>query len=319
MLLGDDIVIANDIVAKEYKIILTEWDIEFNESKTHDSEYGFEFAKQIRLHDQNVSPFPLSALFERQSETITSLGIILSEIQYKKWNSDLMSVVKNYYIQVLKWKRPRYRAFQPTLELVISLIRYLQGEEILGKAIRSYVVSLIGKVGKWSKPMYRRLFTQYIAVKTIQQLYLDSRERIVNPKTPGSLGDLATYMVMEITSLRDGGSDCFDLIESVPFLQVYGRAEELFLKTFDNLYDYGMGSSNERLRQDIGKVDIPLSDAGFYVRHRDVIVIRAMKASKIMTNLLKTTTKVDAYNGQLKFELPWSEKLKNKYPKLREP
>jgi len=137
MLLGDDIVIANDIVAKEYKIILTEWDIEFNESKTHDSEYGFEFAKQIRLHDQNVSPFPLSALFERQSETITSLGIILSEIQYKKWNSDLMSVVKNYYIQVLKWSRPRYRAFQPTLELVISLTRYLQGEEILGKAIRS--------------------------------------------------------------------------------------------------------------------------------------------------------------------------------------
>jgi len=167
--------------------------------------------------------------------------------------------------------------------------------------------------------MYRRLFTQYIAVKTIQQLYLDSRERIVNPKTPGSLGDLATYMVMEITSLRDGGSDCFDLIESVPFLQVYGRAEELFLKTFDNLYDYGMGSPNERLRQDIGKVDIPLSDTGFYVRHRDVIVIRAMKASKIITNLLKTTTKVDAYNGQLKFELPWSEKLKNKYPKLREP
>jgi len=101
MLLGDDIVISNDIVAKEYKIILTEWDIEFNESKTHDSEHGFEFAKQIRLHDQNVSPFPLSALFERQSETITSLGIILSEIQYKKWNSDLMSVVKNYYIQVL--------------------------------------------------------------------------------------------------------------------------------------------------------------------------------------------------------------------------
>jgi hypothetical protein len=230
-----------------------------------------------------------------------------------------MSVVKNYYIEVLKWSRPKYRAFQPTLELVISLIRYLQGEEILGKAIRSYVVSLLGKPGKWSKPMHRRLFTQYVAVKTIQQLYLDSRERIVNPKTPGSLGDLATEMVIQITSLRDGGSDCFDLIESVPFLQVYGRAEEIFLKTFDNLYDYGMGSSNERLRADIGKVDIPLSDSGFYVRHRDVIVIRAMKASKIITNLLKTTTKVDAYNGQLRFELPWSKALISKYPELREP
>lgn len=152
--------------------------------------------------------------------------------------------------------------------------------------------------------MHRRLFTQYVAVKTIQQLYLDSRERIVNPKTPGSLGDLATEMVIQITSLRDGGSDCFDLIESVPFLQVYGRAEEIFLKTFDNLYDYGMGSSQEKLRSDIGKVDIPLSDEGFYTRHRDVIVIQAMRSSKIITNLLKTTTKVDAYNGQLRFDVP---------------
>lgn len=135
-------------------------------------------------------------------------------------------------------------------------------------------------------------------------MYLDSRERIVNPKTPGSLGDLATEMVMEITSLRDGGADCFDLIEAVPFLQVYGRAEELYLKTFDNLYDYGMGSTPKRLRSDIGKVDIPLSDQGFYVRHRDVLVIQAMKASKILTNLLKTTTEVDAYNGQLRFKLP---------------
>jgi hypothetical protein len=33
MLLGDDIVISNDIVAKEYKVILTEWGIEFNEVK----------------------------------------------------------------------------------------------------------------------------------------------------------------------------------------------------------------------------------------------------------------------------------------------
>lgn len=90
---------------------------------------------------------------------------------------------------------------------------------------------------------------------------------------------------MNITSLRDGGADCFDLIEAVPFLQVYGRAEELFLKTFDNLYDYGMGSSQEKLRSDIGKVDIPLSDEGFYTRHRDVIVIQAMRSSKIITNL----------------------------------
>jgi len=319
MLLGDDIVIANDRLSNAYKEILTEWDIGFNVSKTHDSPYGFEFAKQIRLHKENVSPFPLSALYERRTEAITSLGIILQEIRYKKWNSELMSVLEDYYLLVMKWKRPRFRSFKPTLNLIISFVRYLQGEEILGKAIRSYVVSLLGKVPKFPKKMHRRLFTHYVACKVTQKLYLDSRERIVSTNTKGSLGDLATEMVMAITSLRDGGADCFDLIEAVPFLQVYGRAEEIYLKSYDNLYDYGMGSSPEQLRRDIGKVDIPLSDQGFYVRHRDVLIVRAMKASKIITNLLKTTTKVDAYNGQLRFELPWGERLLNKYPHLRSP
>jgi len=161
------------------------------------------------------------------------------------------------------------------------------------------------------------LFFQWLTVKTIQTLYLDSRERIVSPKTKGSLGDLATEMVIEITSLRDGGADCFDLIESVPFLQVYGRAEEIFLKSYDELYDYGMGTQPYQLRDLLGKVDIPLSDEGFYIRHRDVLIVQSMRASRIITGLLKKTTEVDAYNGKLKFRLPWAEALERKYKSHR--
>jgi hypothetical protein len=318
MLLGDDIVIANDRLALAYLEILSEWGIEFNKSKTHTSENGFEFAKQIRLHDQNVSPFPLSALFERRREKISTLGIILNEIRMKKWNSDLKAVVKSYYIEVFQWPRPRFRAFEPIINMVISLLDYLQGNDPIGKgmakAIRLYVRSITSKGAEW-KPLNkvnRRLFTHWVVTKTVQTLYLDSRERIVSKSTGGTLGELATQMVMHITSLRDGGADCFDLIESVPFLQVYGRAEEVFLKSYDNLYDYGMGSSNEQLRRDLGKVDIPLSDQGFYVRHRDVLIVQAMRASKILTNLLSTTTKVVAYNGQLRITLPWADYLKKR-------
>jgi len=145
---------------------------------------------------------------------------------------------------------------------------------------------------------------QWVTVQVVQRLYLKSRERIVSDKTKGSLGDLATEMVCHITSLRDGGMDCFDLIESVPFLQVYGRAEEIYLKSYDSLYDYGMGSQPNKLRDLIGKVDIPLSDEGFYVRHRDVLIVQSMRASRIITEILKTTKEVSAYNGKLKFELP---------------
>lgn len=84
MLLGDDIVIANDTLASNYKRLLSEWGVEIQHSKTHISPHGFEFAKQIRLHGENVSPFPLSALFERRNETITSVGIIFQELSYKR-------------------------------------------------------------------------------------------------------------------------------------------------------------------------------------------------------------------------------------------
>jgi hypothetical protein len=47
-------------------MVLTEWDSEFHESKTHNSKEGFEFAKQNRFLFQNVSPFPLLALFVKQ-------------------------------------------------------------------------------------------------------------------------------------------------------------------------------------------------------------------------------------------------------------
>lgn len=319
MLLGDDIVIANDRLAEAYKQILAVWDVEIQHSKTHVSPYGFEFAKQIRLHGKNVSPFPLSALYERRNQVINTLGIIVNEVDYKSWDCNLMETLEDYYIKVLGWARPRFMSFRPTLHLVIAFLKYLQGTDPIGdriaKAIHDFVRTLlpVGTKIKWKNKAHRRLFLHWVCVQVVQSLYIESRDRIVNVnKTKGSLGDLATEMVMAITSLRDGGADCFDLIEAVPFLQIYGRAEELYLKSFDALYDFGMGSEPKKLREHIGKVDIPLSDEGFYVRNRDVLVIQAMKASKIITQLLRTTKEVSAYNGQLRFSVPWADALSPK-------
>jgi hypothetical protein len=46
VLLGDDIVIAHDLVAKNYKYLLNLLGVEANASKTHVSENCFEFAKR---------------------------------------------------------------------------------------------------------------------------------------------------------------------------------------------------------------------------------------------------------------------------------
>jgi hypothetical protein len=68
MLLGDDIVIADDKVAHAYKLLLKQWDIPYSEAKTHQSPIGYEFAKQVVVSGKNVSPFPY-LLFMREDTT----------------------------------------------------------------------------------------------------------------------------------------------------------------------------------------------------------------------------------------------------------
>jgi hypothetical protein len=309
MLLGDDIVICDDEVAYQYReVLLPKLGVDYSVPKTHISLYGYEFAKQFILHNQNISPFPLAALYERRNSPIESVGIILRELWTKDWTSDIAPILKNYFVLVQKWPRPKYQAFEPKIKLVVSLLSYLQGRGDLGTAILEYVTNWTG-ISKWQSPnLHFSMFGKWTAMKVVHKLFLESRDRVTNyggSKLP--LGELATQMVMQITSLRDGGADCFDLIESVPFLQVYGRAEEVFLKLQGDLNDRGLGEDGEALREYIGKVDIPLSDRDFYVRHRDVLVIKALKASRLIEEIIKTTPQVVSWNGRLDFTLPWWE------------
>jgi hypothetical protein len=102
MLLGDDIVIANNEVAECYKNILKDWCVPFNETKTHVSDHGYEFAKQIVVHDNiNVSPFPISALVDRSKQAMLALGVIYQECINKDWCFHPRESLYSYLTSVL--------------------------------------------------------------------------------------------------------------------------------------------------------------------------------------------------------------------------
>lgn len=280
MLLGDDIVIADDTVAIAYKELLIEWDIPYSREKTHESKIGYEFAKQIIVNNRNISPFPLAALHERRNSPIESAGIIYREVLLKNWGSNMSSTLKRYFLVCLRWSRSRYRSFQPGLDLVISLLGFLQRNEDLGKPLQDYVASTTGKTPKWTA-MSRTMYSQYIAGEVLTTTFQKAVSRVTDydsNKLP--LGVLAERMVMNITSLRDGGMDCFDLIEAVPFLQVYGRAEEKYLELSKPTLGARLLRDGTMFRSQLGKVDIPLSDRDFYIRRRDVIIVQALRASR---------------------------------------
>jgi len=63
-LLGDDIVIAHDDIAAEYKAILRQLDVSISETKSHVSVDTYEFAKRWKYRGSEVSPFPVFGLIE---------------------------------------------------------------------------------------------------------------------------------------------------------------------------------------------------------------------------------------------------------------
>jgi hypothetical protein len=302
MLLGDDIVIADDDVALAYKEILILWDIPFSPEKTHTSLHGYEFAKQIVIHGKNVSPLPLAALYERRNSPLETVGILLSELWSKDWKLPIEPVLESYFLKLAKWNKPRFIAFKPKLKLATSLLSYFKGLSDLGTAIMEYVTDWTKKEWKVN-PVHQKAFARWLAVKTVHKLFYESRDRVTDYENKQPLGELAEHMLILITSL-DIGVDPFEFIKSVPFLQIYGRAEETFIRLQGDLNDKGLGGSRD-LRRFIGKVDIPLSDRDFYVRHRDVLLIRALRSSRIIEGLIQTTPQVVSWNGRLDFTLPW--------------
>lgn len=61
-LLGDDVVIANDSVAREYKALLVTLDMPYSIAKTHTSKTTFEFAKRWFHKGTEVTGFSISGL-----------------------------------------------------------------------------------------------------------------------------------------------------------------------------------------------------------------------------------------------------------------
>jgi len=63
-ILGDDIVIRNDVLAGKYIRVLRSLDVPISVTKTMQSEHTFEFAKRWFHKGVEVSPFPVNALHE---------------------------------------------------------------------------------------------------------------------------------------------------------------------------------------------------------------------------------------------------------------
>jgi hypothetical protein len=64
VLLGDDLVIANEAVAVQYKILCSILDMPISETKTHVSLDTYEFAKRWIYHGIEITGYSIGGLME---------------------------------------------------------------------------------------------------------------------------------------------------------------------------------------------------------------------------------------------------------------
>lgn len=96
VLLGDDIVLANEHVAREYMTILAQLSVEVSPLKTHVSNDTYEFAKRWIHVGEEVTGAPLGSLFE-------AIRFVKREL----WTSELPSKLIRHvsYYEVATWFR----------------------------------------------------------------------------------------------------------------------------------------------------------------------------------------------------------------------
>ena len=96
VLLGDDIVLSDEHVAKEYMAILEVLGVKVSEMKTHVSNDTYEFAKRWIHFGEEVTGAPLGSLFE-------AIRFVRKELRSSELPSKLISYIS--YYEVATWFR----------------------------------------------------------------------------------------------------------------------------------------------------------------------------------------------------------------------
>jgi hypothetical protein len=272
MMLGDDIVIADDKVAEAYMGLLQRFDVPFSKEKSHQSPYLFEFAKRFVHCGTEISPFPLGGLFENRNNWLLAIGTILEESHRKRWNPriDIFDCALGY-LRSIGYNKDFILRHSRNIEIILMIRSSFAGKESMANALRRTAFLLYGKdfedlVGFFSD----HFVTSVVLIKAFQRIFREQVSRITDAKNTKPLGVIAEDLVIIITSLFEQVEDPFLLIRSCPILQVYGEVEELYLQLLNKPMDDNALISGD-YRNFLLKVTIPTSDATFYMRRKDTL------------------------------------------------
>lgn len=79
-MLGDDVVIRNELVAKQYLKNLDLIGVDVSKDKTLISPHSFEFAKRFFYKGVEVTPFPISGIYNTIHDVVHATMVIRESV-----------------------------------------------------------------------------------------------------------------------------------------------------------------------------------------------------------------------------------------------
>lgn len=195
-MLGDDLVICNKQVAKQYIEIIQSLGVEIQMSKSYESQHLFEFCKRNFYKDLEITPFPLPAIdsgIKSACRLVPALiaaeekGYVAQDIALAI--TELLSLVKTVPGRVRTKLKSKYRSFEAMIRIIGGHVSALDG--------------LTTILGEYPVPLAEAL-TEHKSSQLMQRLALSLFESSspTNPETSirkEPLGELVLMMVIELT------------------------------------------------------------------------------------------------------------------------
>jgi hypothetical protein len=310
MLLGDDIVIADDKVAGEYKQLLVEWDIPFSPDKTYTSLYGFEFAKQIRYKEINISPLSLSSFYNNRNNYTLCISFLVEEIKNKSWNVESGVWIKAYLRGIQKFSARRYKKVLPSINLSLSILEFLQGRRIDIGPEFTQIVSLYYTSPVLSNPLHTLvLFNEVIRsmLKKEQQTRMKSSSNIFNiSKNRSNKNNLKIFSLMKIIGM-DRGLETNKCFQALPFISYYN--EDVISPIIRSLNEEKVEPNlldrfNPQLMRSIYSVDTrPINLSDYYARGREVLYRTSWSIAESLKEECSEADKIKLFGKSNHFKL----------------
>lgn len=271
-ILGDDIVIRDDSLARKYIECLKALGIEHSPQKTHTSMYLFEFAKRIFHCGKEVTPFPISALWNTRKQPSMMLNVVAAE-ERKDWVSPIGSpAALSELYEVMGFCRSYRNRLKKLLHVTYQYMVLFSGrmtaQEALQPLVEKYYPDLVE--------------TNNLASICFSRSIDQGFRKSFDPRKGGEpLGLIAEQLVILITGDDNAACDAFDLIQSLPVLQVHGQIEELYMKVKrapPNAYSHII---NNDWKFAMKALMIPISDRIYYTRNKDLIINASFSLAKV--------------------------------------